>query len=269
MYFQRPSRMRAQVAPPEVDQRHQRLGKRRLVVHGLAAKRRRQRSPGDVRRLSAPGPGVPERLASCPRRAHDVSLVHRAQCPGPASGAARAAWSRRRKSRAPLSSCSSRPSPWSDVTTRSVSSRMPRRRQGGVEAADQVVGPRHFPVVGPVGVARGVRLRRLVGIVRIVEVHPGEAPLVDRTRASHRSPQPSCRRPASGSCSESAHRPRRCRTCPSSGRTRDSAPTGRDSTIDETKPAVRKPCCFRISARIGTFVASGGETLSRMPCSAG
>ena len=46
-----------------------------------------------------------------------------------------------------------------------------------VEPAHQIVGPGHLAVVEPAGVARRVRFRRLVRIVRIVEVNPREAPL--------------------------------------------------------------------------------------------
>ena len=57
-----------------------------------------------------------------------------------------------------------------------------RRRERRVDPAHQLVGPRHFPVVRTSGVLRRVWLRRLVGIVRIVEVHPREAPV--RTRGT-------------------------------------------------------------------------------------
>ncbi len=56
------------------------------------------------------------------------------------------------------------------------------RRQRRIEAADQFVGPCDLAVVRPAGVARRVRLGRLVWIVRVVEVDPRETTLRSRTR---------------------------------------------------------------------------------------
>ena len=54
---------------------------------------------------------------------------------------------------------------------------LPRLGEHCVETAHQIVGPGDLAVVQPAGVSRRVRFGRLVGIVRIVEVHPCEAPL--------------------------------------------------------------------------------------------
>ena len=61
--------------------------------------------------------------------------------------------------------------------------------QGPVEPPDQLVGPRHFAVVRASGVPGGIRLRRLVRIVGIVEVDPGEyAAVVLGLEPRHRLP---------------------------------------------------------------------------------
>jgi hypothetical protein len=66
--------------------------------------------------------------------------------------------------------------------------------QGLVEATDQLVRKGHLAVVEPARIAGGIRLRRLVGIVGIVEVQPQEGarrgrPLAsDRLEPGHRGP---------------------------------------------------------------------------------
>ena len=47
------------------------------------------------------------------------------------------------------------------------------------------------------------------------------------------------------------------------------SPDCRERTMEDTKAAVWNPEAFSRSARVGTSGASAGDTLSRMPCSAG
>ena len=52
-----------------------------------------------------------------------------------------------------------------------------RRTERSIEPADELVRPGDFAVVEPIGIARRVGFRRFVRIVRIVQMHPGEAPI--------------------------------------------------------------------------------------------
>ena len=72
------------------------------------------------------------------------------------------------------SPCSPSDSPWSAVSTTSVRPRAARCEERLQQRAERGVGGRDLAVVGRAGEARGERLGRRVGAVRLVEVHPAE-----------------------------------------------------------------------------------------------
>ena len=137
---------------------------------------------------------------------------------------------------------------------RSVSSRRLVGRERGVEPAHELVRPRDLPVVRTPGVLRGVGLRRLVRIVRIVKVNPREPPLV----AGLAKPRDRLRRRLVAALLDGVQETRivlaDLEPDRSTARSPRSSPDWRDSTMLETKAAVRKPCCCRISASTGIFV---------------
>ena len=73
---------------------------------------------------------------------------------------------------------SPRLSPWSAMSTSTVSSQTPAAFSHAIEPAHDLVGVRHLAEVGLALVARGEGLGRLVGGVGVVEVDPGEEGLL-------------------------------------------------------------------------------------------
>ena len=165
---------RAQIAPAVVDQRDERFGERRRVAERAAAKRGGQTAARRRRRLHADhlqhrrkqidrtGDAVDRRARLDARSAEDErnvqrGFVHEVAVNALAVIAESFAVIRRHDDERPIGDTG-----------------VGQRRQ---QPADELVRPRDFPVVRPIGVLDGVAPRRLVRIVRIVQVHPRKEPL--------------------------------------------------------------------------------------------
>ena len=249
---------RAQIAPAVVQQRHERFGERRLVVHRHPLQRVRQAAARRARRSRAPG-----QLENRPSADRSSAPRFRAAC---------------RASRRPADHERHPQRRLVDEIAVHVFAVLAQRlavigrdnhqcaieraalAQGADQTADELVGPGDRPVVRPAGVLRRVGFRRQVGRVRIVEVDPGKESVGLPAAATRSLP----RRRGPRACDR-----RSARNDRSSGRKPRARPDCRSRTGEAMKAPVAKPSRRKISARTGTWSASGGETLSRMPCSAG
>ncbi len=164
----------AQVAPAELQQRHEGLGVGGGLLRLGATPKRRGQAPARERALGRGQPGELEHgreeidepyraleAASLrnPRRAHQERHVQRRLIGEEAVQAL-------------LVLAEPFAVVGEDDERRVVAE--PERAERVLEAAEELVGPRHLAVVGTPCVAGGVGLGRLVGIVRLVEVKPEE-----------------------------------------------------------------------------------------------
>ncbi len=94
------------------------------------------------------------------------------------------------------SPCSSSDSPWSAVSTTERPPGLPRRQDRLEEGAECGIGRGHLAVVGVAAEARGGRLGRLVGIMRLEDVHPAEDGPSGRGPRAIGARGPPCRGPA-------------------------------------------------------------------------
>jgi hypothetical protein len=163
----------AQVAPAELQQRHERLG----IGRGLVGLRRSAQGRGQAAagERELPGRGETRQLEDRredvdePQRALEAAARRDAGCPHQERDP-QGRLVDEEAVQALVVLAEALAVVGSDDERRVVS--QPERAERVLEAAEELVGPGHLSVVGTARVARRVGFGRLVGVVRLVEVEP-------------------------------------------------------------------------------------------------